>query len=37
MLSFNLNLIIIKKINNFVIYKRICRNFILDMAKGVII
>ncbi|NHL37845.1 hypothetical protein FDE95_14805, partial [Clostridium botulinum] len=25
------------KINNFVRYKRICRNFILDMAKDVII
>ncbi|MBO0526244.1 hypothetical protein EXQ31_03905 [Clostridium botulinum] len=37
MLYFNLNLIIIKKINNFVRYKRICRNFILDMAKDVII
>ncbi|NFB16230.1 hypothetical protein EXN25_05725 [Clostridium botulinum] len=34
---FNLNLIIIKKINNFVRYKRICSNFILDMAKDVII
>ncbi|NFP90819.1 hypothetical protein FDG48_04945 [Clostridium sporogenes] len=37
MLSFNINLIIIKKINNFVRYKRICRNFILDMTKDVII
>ncbi|AVQ54838.1 hypothetical protein C7M59_07520 [Clostridium botulinum] len=37
MLSFNLSLIILKKINNFVRYKRICSNFILDMDKDVII
>ncbi|NFH65811.1 hypothetical protein FDC45_04235 [Clostridium botulinum] len=37
MLTFNLNLIIVKKINNFVRYKRICRNFILDIVKYVII
>ncbi|MBO0574784.1 hypothetical protein EXQ42_07730 [Clostridium botulinum] len=37
MLSFNLNLIIIKKINNFVRYKGICRSLILDMVKDVII
>ncbi|NCI18591.1 hypothetical protein EXM36_02940 [Clostridium botulinum] len=37
MILFNLNLIILKKFNNFVRYKRICRNFILDMAKDVII
>ncbi|AXG94055.1 hypothetical protein AGE29_01510 [Clostridium botulinum] len=34
---FNINLVIIKKINNFVRYKRICRNLILDMVKDVII
>ncbi|AWB17600.1 hypothetical protein EXN00_14995 [Clostridium botulinum] len=37
MLTFNINLIIVKKINNFVRYKRICRNLILDMVKDVII
>ncbi|NFG34239.1 hypothetical protein FC779_08560 [Clostridium botulinum] len=37
MLTFNINLIIVKKINNFVRYKRICRNLILDMGKDVII
>ncbi|AVQ39156.1 hypothetical protein C7M56_10860 [Clostridium botulinum] len=37
MLLFNLNLIIIKKINNFGRYNRICRKFILDMVKDVII
>ncbi|MBO0524874.1 hypothetical protein EXQ31_07380 [Clostridium botulinum] len=37
MVLFNLNLIILKKINNFVRYKRNCRNFILDMVKDVII
>ncbi|NFE65964.1 hypothetical protein FC761_04300 [Clostridium sporogenes] len=34
---FNINLVIIKKINNFVRYNRICRNFILDMVEDVII